>query len=405
MGCIAVSVLVLCGCSPETLSRPPQTTTTITIAPEAPATEPEAMKGTWLSFLELDRLLAENQTPDTAKAALDRLLDTLQKKGINTVFFHVRANSDAYYRSAVFKPAAAVAPLLAAGFDPLAYAVQGAHSRHMQLHGWVNPYRVGSKRDYVVAGVPAFQTEAGSHYYVPTSEKAQALILQGVRELLQGYCLDGIQFDDYFYPDGAVTDIAAADFETADYEAYRAEGGVLSVADWRRANVNALIAATHTLAESYGAVFGVSPSHDAQKDYASAYADTRLWLRESGYVDYLCPQIYFGFENTNSPFERLVEQWLAYPRHESVRLCVGLPLYKIGLKTDAYAGEGATEWCDHTDVMQRMVQYLQSRGVEDISFYSATYFDPEVYREEEFSIASDAGFAKEELQNVLTVLQ
>ena len=362
------------------------------------------MSGAWVSFLELNMLFTENNTPNAAKNAIDKLFVTLKDSGINTIFFHVRANSDAYYDSALFEPAAAAVPLLEAGLDPLAYAIESAHKNGMQLHAWVNPYRVGSKAEYTVIDIPTFQNAAGAYYYVPTSTAAQELILQGVRELLQNYAVDGIQYDDYFYPSGVVTDSAAAAFETADYTAYRTAGGTLSVGDWRRENVNALIASTHTLTKNAGKVFGVSPAHDADTTYANAYADTKKWLSKSGYVDYLCPQIYFGFENTTAPFDGMVETWLSYPRHSSVTLCVGVPLYKIGLKNDPYAGDGKTEWIDHNDVMKRSVLYLRSVGIHNIFFYSATFFDPDTCQVADFTTTNDLEIAKQEIQNLKTVL-
>ncbi len=320
---------------------------------------------------------------------------------INTVFFHVRANSDAYYKSAVFRPAATAETLLDAGFDPLAYAVEAAHKRGMTLHAWVNPYRIGKDAAFTVIGVPTLSDQSGRQYYVPTSAKAQELILRGVREILDNYDVDGVQYDDYFYPEGLLEENTVYGFESADFEAYRDNGGALSVGDWRRAGVDALIAGTHVLTASRNVLFGVSPAVSADNTYNALYADCRKWLREEGFVDYLCPQIYTGFEHGNSPFDVMVDTWQSYPRHSSVELYVGLALYKIGYTSDTYAGAGKTEWHDHDDVMKRSVQYLRKAGVKGICLYSYSY----LYPREKAGLAqtNDVATAEREIRNLLSI--
>ena len=144
------------------------TTAAPTNPPSPPA--PSEMKGVWVSYIELNTIF-KNKTESAAKLAIDQIMDNCVSYGLNTVFFHVRANSDAYYKSSLFKPAASVANLIGNGFDPLAYAVASAHSRGLQLHAWVNPYRIGSNLSYRVSGVDYFQ-KGDKYYYVPTSAGA-----------------------------------------------------------------------------------------------------------------------------------------------------------------------------------------------------------------------------------------
>ncbi len=365
---------------------------------------PGEMRGTWVSYIELADLLASCDTPGEAENAIDGLMDKLASSRMNAVFFHVRANSDAYYPSAYFKNAAAADKLIKAGFDPLAYAVGSAHKRGMQLHAWVNPYRVGTNADYLVSGIPNFKDSSGRYYYVPTSAAAQKLILDGIRELLDNYAVDGIQYDDYFYPEGALEETAVYAFESRDYETYRNAGGDLSVGNWRRAGVDALVAGTYTLVKSKGRVFGISPSHDADKTYDKMFADSKKWLAQSGYVDYLCPQLYFGFEHSSASLDKLTEQWMGYSRHAGVRLYVGLASYKIGLKSDTYAGAGRTEWRDNDDVLKRSVQYLRSKKITGLLFYSSTFFDPATCKVGTFRTDNDLSVAKREIENLLSIL-
>lgn len=380
------------------------TTTNKTTAVSQPSITPPAgneVRGAWVSYIELAEVFAKCSTPAQAETAIDGMMKRMADCRINTVFFHVRANSDAYYDSAVFRPAASVKKLLDAGFDPLAYAVEAAHKRGITLHAWINPYRIGKDTAYTVKNVPTLTDDVGRYYYVPTSSKAQSLILLGVREILEKYDVDGIQYDDYFYPEGLLEETTVYGFESADYETYCDEGGTLSVGNWRRAGVDALISGTHVLTSAHGVVFGVSPAASADNTYKALYADCRKWLAEEGFVDYICPQIYTGFEHSNSSFDRMVDTWQSYPRHDTVALYVGLALYKIGLKSDTYAGAGKTEWIDHDDVMRRSVICLRDKHVQGICLYSYSYLFPK--EKAGLSKTNDVAAAEREIRNLLSL--
>lgn len=379
------------------------TTTTTTQKPTAPSVTGE-VRAAWVSYIEYNALMQGCKTAQDAKARIDRQLRTLADHRINTVFWHVRANGDAYYPSQYYKTAATVQKLVDGGFDPLAYAVEAAHALNMQLHAWVNPYRVGFNKNYLNASVAHFQDAKGRYFYLPTDTGAQTLILNGVRELLEKYHIDGVQYDDYFYPEDLLPAATPATFEKTPYAAYQKSGGTLSIADWRRAGVDSLMAATYTLAQSHGKVFGVSPSHSADKAYNKLYANTRRWFSEAGYVHYLCPQIYFGFEHSTAAFDKVTEQWLSYDRHPSVDLYVGIAMSKIGLKNDQWAGAGKTEWATHNDILKRQVQYLRGKGIKGLCFYSASFFEPDTATAGDFKENNDLTVAKKEIENLLSVL-
>lgn len=386
-----------------------KTTTTAKPTTGTTASPPVSVTGerraVWVSYIELNTLLKPCSTAAQGKAVIDGLMDTASANRMNTVFFHVRANSDAYYQSSIFKYASSAKKLLNVGFDPLAYAVEAAHKRGMELHAWVNPYRVGKDASYIVKGQSTFQDAKDRYYYIPTSASAQKLILDGIRELLNNYAIDGVQYDDYFYPEGLLEENTVYDFEKAGYDAYCADGGTLSVGNWRRAGVDALVAGTHALTKAKGKVFGISPSHDAAKTYNKMFADSKKWLAQSGYVDYLCPQIYFGFDHASSAFDKMTDTWLSYPRDKAVSLYVGIATYKIGLKEDTWAGaNGKTEWAKHDDILKRSVQYLRSKGINGLCFYSFSHFTPETCNVDSFQTKNDVEIAKQEIKNLLSIL-
>ena len=184
----------------------------------------------WIPYMEMDALYRAGDAAAVQEAIRARLRRAADE-GFDTVYVHVRANSDAYYASQVFAPTDSTAALLKTGFDPLACFVETGHEYGLSVHAWVNPYRIGADRTRA-RSQDVFET-GGRLYYVPSSAAVRRLVVDGVRELAEHYDIDGVQFDDYFYPDGAVGREVAA-FER---EAFAAATG--SLEDWRRAQVSA----------------------------------------------------------------------------------------------------------------------------------------------------------------------
>ncbi|HBE13465.1 MAG TPA: hypothetical protein DCY74_04780 [Clostridiales bacterium] len=342
----------------------------------------EEFRGVWVAATDIIALLSGKNDRE-AVIALDKLMDDCIAYHLNTVIFHVRVNSDAYYCSTIFKPAVAVQDLLSGGFDILSYAVEAAHKRGLDIHAWANPYRIGSNRENAVC--QDYIQYGSYYYYIPTSETAQAYIVSGMQEIVDRYDVDGLQYDDYFYTEGTVSADKPADFET-EYEIYRAGGGTLSVADWRREAVNSLIRRTYEVAHSKKeCVFGISPAYQVEKNYHQKYADVLLWMEKEGYVDYLMPQIYFGFENQTAPFIPTTQTWMGYKKDPSVRVYIGLALYKTGMKNDSNAGSGNSEWFSCQDIMLRQISYLQENNADGYCFFRYSFFDPNMTRDSGYS--------------------
>lgn len=339
-GLLAIGLL-LAGCTPST---PPPADT--------------ELRGVWLSYLELRPLLADTD-PTTAAGRLDQVMDACVAAGLNTVFFHVRSHGDAYYPSTVYPAATAAEGLLRQGFDPLAYAVEAAHRRELTLHAWVNPYRL--QEDAATGFV-----KGGVRYADPGDETARRQVLDGVEELLARYEVDGIHFDDYFYPAGMAAE--GEPFETIP------EGTDVTL--WRQTQVDTLISRVYRLCRRYDRLFGVSPAGNLAANRTTAYANVALWMAQPGYIDYICPQLYTGFDHSTRPFTATLEEWTALPRREGVALYVGLALYKAGLADDPYAGTGAAEWSAHSDIIARQVTALRQSADGFVLFRYAYLTDP-----------------------------
>ena len=348
------------------------------------------MRGVWVSYLDWN-----GWAKDEAgyKKAMDQTLDLCVQKGLNAVFLQVRPDGDAMYPSQYFpwSKFASGKQGKNPGYDPLAYAVQAAHQRGLQLHAWINPYRItGYLNRYsdLCASNPAIAwakdgdssndrwvlCQNGEYYYNPAIPQVRQLIIDGVKEIVTNYEVDGIHFDDYFYPN--LDDSKAETW--FDYPEYQASGTSLSVAAWRRNNVNELVRGVCSAVKSIRpqALFGISPEgylQNLRKD-TRQFTDVDAWMTQSGYVDYLMPQIYWGFEAKQNgqaagyAFANCLNEWVTLKKKGNVKLYVGLALYKTG--TDAVDGNEVPEWQRYHDIMKREVQAGRATGqVSGYCFY------------------------------------
>lgn len=323
----------------------------------------QEVRAVWFSYLEFKELLT-NKSEAEFKANIETAFKNVRDSGFNTVFVQVRPFSDALYQSAYFPWSYLITGEegVNPGFDPLQIMVDIAKLQGLRIEAWINPYRVriDPQKDPVSDENPAMQMmDAGTNdvisyqggiYYNPASEAARSLIVNGVKEIIENYEVDGIHFDDYFYP----TD--SPDFDKSSYDAYKQQGGDLSLGNWRRENVNLLVREVYSTIKSVNPnlVFGISPQGNNENNYNKQFIDVATWVSQPGYVDYICPQIYFGFLNETAPFDRTVKEWSRMIKNDDVSLYVGLSPYKLG-NVDQWAGSGENEWLDTQDLLKQMV--------------------------------------------------
>jgi len=324
------------------------------------------MRAVWLSYFELPKTNGLDETGYHALA--EQTMKNISDAGLNTVFLHVRAFSDAIYPSALFPWSKYI---LGSGavpdYDPLSVLLAAAHKYKLSCHAWLNPFRAASDPNpaNMAMGNPArdfledkdksndsyVYQYSGGIYLNPAALPAQKLILDGVREIAAKYPVDGIHIDDYFYP------VTSADIDRVQYGAYCQKGGQLSLAQWRRSTVSAFVMAMNQAAKSKNSamLFSISPAGNISLNYNDLYADVALWASTPGYADLLIPQLYFGFEHESLPFEKALSQWTALTQESRIPLAFGLAAYKIG-KTDSYAGTGSREWIAKKDVLPRQMK-------------------------------------------------
>lgn len=341
----------------------PQTTST-------PATQNE-LRGIWISCY--DHISAVGKTREEYKDLTDAMFKKIKDFGLNTAFVHLRAFSDAFYQSDIYPYSSYIAGKEGADlpFDPFAVMLESATKHGISVHGWINPFRVSTKKDasLLSSGNPAKKIlDSGNSdgeicvlsngiYYNPSCPSNHERIIDGVREIISKYDIDGIHIDDYFYPS------TAESVDKKQYAQYKSEGGALSLADWRRNSVNAFVSALYSAVKTADSslTVSISPAGQLDKNYDEYYADCELWLSRTGYADLIIPQIYFGFEHETLAFNSLLNKWGNLSRASGVKLACGIAAYKCAT-TDKYAGTGSAEWKNNTNILSRQLTAIRKNS-------------------------------------------
>jgi uncharacterized lipoprotein YddW (UPF0748 family) len=272
------------------------------------------------------------------KAELRRMLDQAAALNLNAVIFQVRPHADALYRSdhepwsAYLMGRQGQAP--APHYDPLALAIREAHARGLELHAWFNPFRAGHPADtsalapdHIGYTNPELVVEVGDYRWLdPGWPAARAHSRRVIMDVVRRYDIDGVHFDDYFYPYPSYA--GGADFpDDASWAEARRRGTTLSRADWRRQNVNQFVERLYAEIKAVKphVKFGISPfgiwrpghppgttGFDA---YDELYADARTWLT-NGWVDYMAPQLYYAMDQTGQPYPIMLRWWIEQNDHD-----------------------------------------------------------------------------------------
>jgi len=350
--------------------------------------EPDEFNAVWISYLEFNSRLID---PDTGKsgfteerfcALIDEMFDNVVSLNMNAVVVQVRPFGDAMYPSEYFPWSKYISGTQGVdpGFDPLEYMVEAAHIRGLKFHAWINPYRVTNDTTKVSTLSTSniarkWRTNAstqddrniltfdGKLFYNPAKVKVRNLIRNGIKEIVENYDVDGIHFDDYFYPTLGTN--YKKNFDYKEYKEYyydciENEETSNSIVVWRRDNVNSLLENVYSDIKEINqtVVFGISPggniSNLMMKD--RYYCDVVTWLSEDGYIDYICPQIYWSFSHYSVPFDKTLDRWLALRTNENVKMYVGIATYRAGSNLEE-------EWKTDSKILKKQVEYSRETGL------------------------------------------
>ncbi|MDP4183158.1 MAG: family 10 glycosylhydrolase, partial [Bacillota bacterium] len=336
---------------------------------DPPTSAPKDLRGLWIaSVVNIDYPSKPTTDSETLKNEAIKALDFAKDTGLNAIFLQVRPASDSLYKSKYFpwsKYLTGKQGLAPDGdFDPLEFWVEEAHLRGLQLHAWINPYRVTKKtasdaKDDLSSLAPSnparlnpgwvVKHSDGNYYYNPGLPEVRKLIVDGVDEIVQNYDIDGIHFDDYFYPDRDFNDKAAF---------LKYGKNFINIDDWRRSNVNTLI---ETISKSIKASgknirFGISPfgiwankktnplGSDTRglESYYDHYADTRKWVKEHT-IDYIAPQLYWNIGYYLADYSKLLDWWKNTVKGTGVDLYIGQASFCSGSSNQSSPWYGTSE--------------------------------------------------------------
>ena len=359
----------------ETTERTPDGT--IPFVPDHPEEISSDWKALWLSQFDLQSIYTSGSTQRSEadfRKRMETVLDNTVKDGFNTVVLQLRPYADSMYPSEVYPPSKYSMGSYAGEFkyDPIAIIMELCKERGLSVHGWINPMRgmtedeikqvddkylikqwyndTSKKGDYIVF--------VSKNWYLNIAHpEVRKLICDGAAEILEKYEMDGIHMDDYFYP---TTD---ASFDGKAYNTYKKAGGTLSLAEWRKDCLSTLVAELYATVKTHDlrALFGISPAGNINTVRDSHYADVDKWCGNPGYIDYICPQVYFGFEHASWAFDKTCLIWQDIIKTDYVSLIIGVSFGKALSGVDNYAGAaGKDEWSRHKDIMLRSLQYTET---------------------------------------------
>lgn len=301
------------------------------------------VRSVWMATVwALDWPSSTNSTT-AQKNEMVKYLDVLQKNNFNAVYFQVRTMSDAFYKSS-YEPWSSYLTGTRGkdpGWDPLAFVVEECHKRGMECHAWVNPYRFSTGSNWSTAQDQALKSAGMLLAYTKSDGKTTTILNPGLesvrkrivdvcKEIISNYDVDGLVFDDYFYPEGIPVTSSAGD-----YDLWQKSGASMTFGDWRRNNVNQMVADVYKMVQHQKPYvrFGISPAgvactsaavaakHGIDRcpvasdwQYDGIFSDPVAWL-EAGTIDYISPQLYWKTNHKTNPFGPMAKWWSYVAKH------------------------------------------------------------------------------------------
>ena len=328
----------------------------------------EETRGVFISYIEYTEYF-QNKNEEEIENIIKDMVNKISNFNLNTIYLQVRMFSDSIYNSKIFP----YTNLIATKVDVLKLFIKYSKKKNIKVYAWINPYRISSNTDInkISKDNPAYKylntnnigiIENKGIYYNPASNIVKNLIIAGVVEIITNYDVNGIIFDDYFYPDNKI--------DLENYEEYRNK---MTLTEFRLNQVNELISKLYKTIKKVNKnlEFGISPDGNIINNYEIHYADVKRWLSEDGYIDFIIPQLYYGFDHEILPFDKALEEWNNLIKNNT-KLIVGLGLYKSG-KIDEYAKSGKYEWQQKDDILKSQLE--MSSEVSSYNGFALYRFD------------------------------
>ena len=338
------------------------------------------LRGIYISYIEISKYL-NDKDEISSKKEIDKMIDNIKTINCNTIILQVRPSTDSIYNSKIFPVSKYLSSKESYPFDVLKYFIEKSHEQNLKVIAWINPYRISttSNINEIKENSPAFKYIDSDVVYIgngmffnPAKEEVKQLIIDGVKEVLN-YKVDKILFDDYFYPSN--------DIDILEYEKVKEKK---TIEEFHLENVNDLIKRVHTECKKKNIPFGISPDGNIENNYNKNYADVKQWLSSSEYVDFIMPQLYYGFNNTTKPFIKTINEWNELIKNKDIDLYIALAFYKVGT-LDTYARDGKDEWINNNNIIMKEIIY--SRNITNYKGFSLYRYD-NIFDESNFTNTS-----------------
>lgn len=340
----------------------------------------EETRAIFVSYIELNKYIKGNNY-EISKRNIRKIIKNIKKLKCNTIILQVRSASDAIYKSNIYPMSLNIVNTEYDDYyDVLDYFIKESHKSNVKVIAWINPYRIRTTCDKttITEKNPAYKyldTDIvyinNGIYYNPSKQETEDLIVKGVEEVLN-YDVDGILFDDYFYPDNYI--------DKKDYEEYIKNNEFIEEKDYRLNIVNKMIKRVYKTCKNKNIKFGISPDGNIDNNYNKNYADVKSWLKSNEYIDFIMPQIYYGFYNSTRDYIKVTKEWENLIENKEIELYIALAFYKVGME-DKYAKSGFNEWIDNDNIIMREI--LLSRNLKNYKGFSLfryeNIFNEEIY--------------------------
>lgn len=340
----------------------------------------EETRAIFVSYIELNKYIKGNDY-EISKRNIRKIIKNIKRLKCNTIILQVRSASDAIYKSNIYPMSLNIVNTEYDDyFDVLDYFIKESHKSNVKVIAWINPYRIRTTCDKttITEKNPAYKyldTDIvyinNGIYYNPSKQETEDLIVKGVEEVLN-YDVDGILFDDYFYPDNNI--------DKKDYEEYIKNNEFIEEKDYRLNIVNKMIKRVYKTCKNKNIKFGISPDGNIDNNYNKNYSDVKSWLKSNEYIDFIMPQIYYGFYNSTRDYIKVTKEWENLIENKDIELYIALAFYKVGME-DKYAKSGFNEWIDNDNIIMREI--LLSRNLKNYKGFSLfryeNIFNEEIY--------------------------
>ena len=354
-------------------------------------------RGIFISYIELSKYL-NCKSKNAAEIIVDEMVNNVENLGFNEIILQVRSFSDAIYKSDFYPWSMVISSKegVDPGYDLLEMFIEKCHKRNILLMAWINPYRIRNNEDIssISKDNLAFKYLNTNNVYInngiyfnPSSDIVLDLIVSGVEEIVRKYDVDGILFDDYFYPNNEI--------DRQEYDEYLKYNEYISKEEYNLNVINNMVKSVYGVCKKYNVKFGISPDGNVENNYNKVFADVKKWCSSNQYIDFIMPQIYYGFYNETRGFKKTIDEWESYVKDSDVNLRIALAFYKNGTY-DKWAMSGSNEWIENDDIIMREI--VLSRNLDKYDGFSLFRYDY-IFSEDKYTDVT-----LKEIENIKKVL-